>query len=74
MEKRVQCCKNLLIQFEKADERRLFEIVTIDETWIYYSQPLSKQKSKMLASSGRTETQKTPSRLQSKEGNVCNCI
>ena len=46
MEKRVQCCKNILILFEKANERWLFHIVTVDETWIYYSQSLSKQKSK----------------------------
>ena len=53
------CCKNLLIQFEKADERRLFEIVTVDETWIYYSQPLSKQKSKCWLAPGEPRPKKT---------------
>ena len=52
MEMSIQCCKNLLIQFEKADERRLFETVSVVETWIYYSQPLSKQKSKCLLAPG----------------------
>ena len=33
---RVECCQNLLSQFGKCDERRLFEVATIDETWIYY--------------------------------------
>ena len=45
MKQRVECCENLL-QYEKFDARRLYEIVTIDETWIYYSQPKSKEKSK----------------------------
>ena len=43
--KRVQCCQKLLSQFGKCDERRLFEIATIDETWIYYQQPYTKAKS-----------------------------
>ena len=45
MKQRVECCENL-VQYEKFDARQLYEIVTIDETWIYYSQPKSKEKSK----------------------------
>ena len=54
MKQRVECCENLLLQYEKFDARRLYGIVTIDETWIYYSQPKSKEK--VLAASGRTPT------------------
>ena len=43
---RVECCQKLLLQFEKCYVRRLYEIATIDVTWIYYSQPKSKEKSK----------------------------
>ena len=32
-------------QYGKCDERKLFEITTIDETWIYYQQPYTKAKS-----------------------------
>ena len=39
-------CLFHLKQFESGDTKRLYEITTIDETWIYYSQPKSKEKSK----------------------------
>ena len=42
----VECCQKLLLQSEKCDVRRLYEIATIDETWIYFSQPKTKEKSK----------------------------
>ena len=43
---RVEFCQKLILQFEKFDVRRLYEIATIDETWKYYSQPKSKEKFK----------------------------
>ena len=45
---RVECCQKLILQYEKCDVRRLYEIATIDETWIYFSQPKTKEKSKCL--------------------------
>ena len=45
MIQRVECCENLL-HYERFDPKRLDEIVIIDKTWIYYSQPKSKEKSK----------------------------
>ena len=40
---RVKCAKNLLAEYEHADPRR-FEIITDDESWIRYDEPLSKEK------------------------------
>ena len=40
---RLECCQKILLQFEKCDVWILYEIATIDETWIYYSQPKSKE-------------------------------
>ena len=45
--KRVQCAKKLLSEFNGADSRRLFEIVTGDETWVRYCEPLSKEANKV---------------------------
>ena len=57
MKQRVECCENLL-HYEKFDARRLYEIVTIDETWIYYSQPKSKKKSKCWLHPGEPRPKK----------------
>ena len=39
---RNKCCKNLLKMYTRRDHRRLFEIITSDETWVRYDTPLSK--------------------------------
>ena len=39
MKNRVECCQILILQYEECDVRRLYEIATVDETWIYFSQP-----------------------------------
>ena len=41
---RLECCQKLLSQYNKCDVRN--EIATIDETWIYFSQTKTKEKSK----------------------------
>ena len=38
--------------FDRADSRRLFEIVTGDETWVRYCQPLSKEANKVWVAKG----------------------
>ena len=58
MKQRVECCESLL-HYEKFYARRLYEIVTIDETWIYYSQPKSKEKSKCWLHPGEPRPKKT---------------
>ena len=58
MKQRVECCENLLLQYERFDARRLYEIVTIDETWIYNSQPKSKEKSKCWLSPDEPQPKK----------------
>ena len=40
--KKVQCTQ-LFYDFIRTDSRSLFEIVTGDETWVRYSEPLSKE-------------------------------
>ena len=50
--KRVQCATKLLSEFDRADSRRLFEIVTGDETWVRYCQPLSKEANKVWVAKG----------------------
>ena len=47
MATRVRCCRNLLKLYKGADPRRLFEVVTGDETWVLYSTPLSKEANKV---------------------------
>ncbi|KAI6652443.1 Transposase [Oopsacas minuta] len=51
--KRVQCATKLLSEFDRADSRRLFEIVTGDETWVRYSEPLSKEANKVWVAKGQ---------------------
>ena len=41
---RVNTAKKLLETYEDCDPRRLAEIITSDETWVYYSTPYSKYK------------------------------
>ena len=41
---RVKCAKSLLAEYEHADPRRISEIITGDESWIRYDEPLSKEK------------------------------
>ena len=43
----VKCCKNLLKMYTGRDHRRLFEIITGDETWVRYDTPLSKESNKI---------------------------
>ena len=51
--KRVQCAKKFLSDFDRTDSRRLFEIVTGDETWVRYSKPLSKEANKIWIAKGQ---------------------
>ena len=44
---RVKCCKKLLNMCAGRDHRRLFEIITGDETWVRYDTPLSKESNKV---------------------------
>ena len=43
--------RKLIEKYDKCDPRRLEEIVTGDETWIYHFQPYSKAKNKDWVSS-----------------------
>ena len=48
---RVRLASQVIEKYYKCDPRRLEEIVTGDETWIYYFQPDSKAKNKVWVSS-----------------------
>ena len=48
---RVRLASQVIEKYDKCDPRRLQEIVTGDETWIYYFQPDSKAKNKVWVSS-----------------------
>ncbi|KAI6655315.1 hypothetical protein LOD99_2150 [Oopsacas minuta] len=48
-----QCATKLLSEFDRADSRRLFEIVTGDETWVRYSEPFSKEANKVWVAKGQ---------------------
>ena len=49
---RVRCASNLLAQYELADPRRICEIITGDESWIRYDEPLSKERNKIWVLKG----------------------
>ena len=46
-ESRVKLASQVIEKYDKCDPRRLEEIVTGDETWIYHFQPNSKAKNKV---------------------------
>ena len=48
---RVRLASQVIEKYDKCDPRRLEEIVTGDETWIYHFQPDSKAKKKVWVSS-----------------------
>ena len=48
---RVRLALQVIEKYDKCDPRRLEEIITSDETWIYHFQPDSKAKSKVWVSS-----------------------
>ena len=48
---RVRLALQVIKKYDKCDPRRLEEIVTRDETWIYHFQPNSKAKNKVWVSS-----------------------
>ena len=48
---RVRLASQVIEKYDKCDPRRLEEIVTDDETWIYHFQPDSKAKNKVWVSS-----------------------
>ena len=48
---RVRLASQVIEKYDKCDPRRLEEIVTGDETWIYHFQPDSKAKNKLWVSS-----------------------
>ena len=48
---RVRLASQVIEKYDKWDPRRLEQIVTSDETWIYHFQPDSKAKNKVWVSS-----------------------
>ena len=46
-EKRVKISKNLLKKFKKCDKRKLCDLLTGDETWVYYFEPQRKVDNRM---------------------------
>ena len=46
-EKRVKISKNLLKKFKKCDKRKLCDLFTGDETWVYYFEPQRKVDNRM---------------------------
>ena len=48
---RVRLASQVIEKYDKCDPRRLEEIVTEDDTWIYHFQPDSKAKNKVWVSS-----------------------
>ena len=50
---RVRLASQVIEKYDKCDPRRLEEIVTSDETWIYHFQADSKAKNKVWVSSER---------------------
>ena len=45
-------CEKMLSEYKDSDPRRLAEIVTGDETWIRYDEPLSKERNKVWVVKG----------------------
>ena len=50
---RVQSVQRFLSDFDRDDTRRLFEIVTGDETWVGFCVPLSKEANKVWVAKGQ---------------------
>ena len=50
--RRVTCARKMLSEYKDSDPRRLAEIVTGDETWIRYDEPLSKERNKVWVVKG----------------------
>ena len=48
MQNRLRIANETFKEYESADSRRLMEIVTGDETWIHYDEPLRKAQSRSL--------------------------
>ena len=44
---RVRIASQLLDKYKNADQNRINEIVTGDETWVYFYEPDSKEKNKL---------------------------
>ncbi|KAI6647420.1 Transposase [Oopsacas minuta] len=65
---RLNIAKKLLETYENCDSRRLTEIITGDETWVYYSTPYSKYKKRSWEISSRRQLIKQ--RLKEQTGNV----
>ena len=51
-EKRVKLSKNLLKKFKKCDKRKLCNLLTGDETWVYYFEPQRKVDNRMWLKKG----------------------
>ena len=51
-EKRVKLFKNLLKKFKKCDKRKLYNLLTGDETWVYYFEPQRKVDNRMWLKKG----------------------
>ncbi|KAI6661851.1 Transposase [Oopsacas minuta] len=43
--RRIQFCRSKLLKYSKADSRRHSEVITGDETWVYFFDMLPKQQS-----------------------------
>jgi histone-lysine N-methyltransferase SETMAR len=44
-QERVNWCKNMLKKYKNGHSKRVWDIVTGDETWLYFFEPKTKQKS-----------------------------
>ena len=68
---RVKVAKKLLQMFPKYDKKQFANVVTGDETWVHYFEPIRKVSNKILA----TKHSKRPIiAKQYKEGFVCNLL
>ncbi|KAI6648129.1 Histone-lysine N-methyltransferase SETMAR-like [Oopsacas minuta] len=43
--RRIQFCRSMLLKYSKADSRRHSEVITSDETWVYFYDMQTKQQS-----------------------------
>ena len=71
---RVKVAKKLLQMFPKYDKKQFVNVVTGDETWVHYFEPVRKVSNKIWA----TKHSQTPNNCQTffeyKEGFVCNLL
>ncbi|KAI6649945.1 Transposase [Oopsacas minuta] len=51
-DRRVTCARKMLSEYKYSDPRMLVEIITGDETWTRYDEPLSKERIKIWVVKG----------------------